>query len=746
MANAIGEMVVRIVGDNSDFDKKVDASERKYTRFAKTLADTGKKLTTFVTLPLLGIGIAAVKSAADLEMQQAAFETMLGSAKDAQRLLTDLKDMAARTPFQLSDLADASKTLLSFGVAAEDILPTIQQLGDVAQGNGQRFQALSLAFAQVQATGRLMGQDLLQMINAGFNPLQQIAEDTGVSMAELKAQMEKGAISADMVATAFANATGEGGRFAGGMERASETLTGKWSTLMDTLAEAGRSFADVLMPTIKNLIDTLTRWAEKFTALDEGTKRFILGLAAIAVAIGPVILIVGKLIPVILALNAAVAANPLGALALVLGVVTAGVVGYIATTSAAREPTLDLKDAVQELKEEFIALDETGQTTLDALVSGDWSKVKAMEVAAAMAKGQERFAEAQKEIAAGLAQVHQQELLAIATGEEYDAQKARREVILRAINKLIEDGYLVENANIQTLLKLYADLLVVKEEEVAVTDRSVSGYIKKREAIEANVEAEALATEAAKARAVAEAEQAAARLAEWQAETQRVQDYYAFLAELQAADDAARAIAAEKDKARADDVRDRWISAWAGIASAAASLAASLADARIAELEREFEAGDELETKKRKVIHDAAVAAKAFALVQVAIDTARAIIAMLAIGPPGIPLAVVAGITGAIQAAAIAAQPIPPLAQGGIALPSAGGQVVRVAEAGQAEAIIPLDRLNEFMTQWPGAGGGSGEGGMIHLQVQIDGRPILEKIFEATRNRTVLIDAGSVVG
>jgi len=335
-------MVVRIVGDNSDFDKSVDTAEKKFVALGKSFVKVGKALTTFVTLPLVGLGIAAVKSAANIEMQQAAFETMLGSAQDAKKMLTDLKDLAAKTPFQLTDLANASKTLLSFGFDAERVLPTIRQLGDVAGGNSDRFSALSLAFAQVQATGRLMGQDLLQMINAGFNPLQQIAEDTGQSMAELKAAMEDGAISADMVAEAFAGATEEGGRFFGGMERASKTLEGQWSTLMDTLAELGRSFADILLPTIKIVITNLTWFAERFSNLDEGTKRFILTVAGLTAAIGPLLLGIGKLIPAIHALGSAIKAHPYLAAAGAVIALGVAIAGYIKGAQGAKRATDEL--------------------------------------------------------------------------------------------------------------------------------------------------------------------------------------------------------------------------------------------------------------------------------------------------------------------------------------------------------------------------------------------------------------------
>src|SRR3990167_4674957 len=291
---------------------------------------------------------------------------MLGSAADAKKLLTDLKDLAARTPFQLTDLADASKTLLGFGFSAEKLLPTIRQLGDVAGGNSQRFGQLSLAFAQVQATGRLMGQDLLQMINAGFNPLQEISEKSGISMSELKKQMEAGAISADMVADAFKSATSEGGRFFGGMERASKTLSGVWSTLMDNLAEMGRRFAEILVPAIKNAIAVVSGIAERFQALDEGGKKTVLTVFAIAAAIGPLIFAVGKLIPVIKAVNLAVTttawaswATGIGLAVAAIAMVTVGIVGLITAMNDAKKAAQDMKSQFPELDKKFFALAPT---------------------------------------------------------------------------------------------------------------------------------------------------------------------------------------------------------------------------------------------------------------------------------------------------------------------------------------------------------------------------------------------------
>ena len=138
MAN-LGQMIVKIIGDTQDFENSLTKSQRTMVKFGQDMQRIGKSMTMFVTLPILGIAAAAVKSAADLEMQQAAFQTMLGSAERARDMLDDLQTMAAKTPFQMTDLADGTKTLLAFGTAADDVLPILKQLGDISLGDSQRL-------------------------------------------------------------------------------------------------------------------------------------------------------------------------------------------------------------------------------------------------------------------------------------------------------------------------------------------------------------------------------------------------------------------------------------------------------------------------------------------------------------------------------------------------------------------------------------------------------------------------------
>ena len=203
---------------------------------------------------------------ASMEQYTTSFTTMLGDQAKAQQLVNDLKTTAAKTPFGMEDLAKNTQTLMTFGISADEAKLRLGQLGDISQGDAQKLESLTLAFAQVSSAGKLSGQDLLQMINAGFNPLQEMSKKTGKSVGELKEEMEKGAISADMVADAFASATAEGGQFYGAMEAQSKTFSGQVSTLQDGVAglkgalAGGLSsmLASTALPAVNSWVDALT--------------------------------------------------------------------------------------------------------------------------------------------------------------------------------------------------------------------------------------------------------------------------------------------------------------------------------------------------------------------------------------------------------------------------------------------------------------------------------------------------------
>lgn len=214
----------------------------------------------FITNPLVaasaGLG-AVTKLGIEAEQVNVAFEVLLGSQEKAASLLDQMGKYSAATPYQKADIQQAAKTMLGFGIAQERIMPNLKMLGDIAMGDAGKLQSLTLAFSQIQSTGRLTGNDLLQLINAGFNPLQELSKKTGLSIAQLKEQMEKGQISAQMVGEAFSSATSEGGLFYGMTEKVGQTIGGKLSTLMDNLKEIALKLFEAIGPVLSPALELL---------------------------------------------------------------------------------------------------------------------------------------------------------------------------------------------------------------------------------------------------------------------------------------------------------------------------------------------------------------------------------------------------------------------------------------------------------------------------------------------------------
>lgn len=249
MALSVGEVIATFDANIKGFEAGIKKAESQMSGFDKAVSGAGKKIgDVFESIGKAAIGYAkvlgvagagatvfAVKTAADLQSLSTSFETLTGSAEKGRKVFMDLKKMGATTPFEVTDLAKATQTMLAFGINVDKTQGYLKMLGDVSMGNRDKLSGLALAFSQVQSTGRLMGQDLLQMINQGFNPLTIIAQKTGKSMSVLKKEMEDGKISAEMVADAFKTATSEGGLFYKGMDRGAKTLSGTFSTLMDNV-------------------------------------------------------------------------------------------------------------------------------------------------------------------------------------------------------------------------------------------------------------------------------------------------------------------------------------------------------------------------------------------------------------------------------------------------------------------------------------------------------------------------------
>lgn len=266
-----------------------------FNSIGKVATKAGTALTAGLTVPLIALGTAGVKYNAQMEDFEANLTTLLGNADKAKAMLNDLKEMANTTPFETTDLLEATQMMLGFGLAADKTQGYLQTLGDISMGNSEKLMSLTRAFSQIGASGKATMEDINQMIDAGFNPLQIMAEQTGKSMAELRDEISDGKISFEDIAKAMQIATSEGGRYYNAMEKASQTMNGKFSTAMDALNTALGNLTQSLLPIVTKIVEKITEWANAFANLDEKTQKTILKIAGIVAIAGPTLTIFGNI-------------------------------------------------------------------------------------------------------------------------------------------------------------------------------------------------------------------------------------------------------------------------------------------------------------------------------------------------------------------------------------------------------------------------------------------------------------------
>lgn len=257
--------------------RSMDNAGKSAKRLENSVSGIGSKLKmlagAFIGFETVKTGISAF---AEREKLQTDIGTLLGDDAAGKQFSDYITQFAKATPYGISELSGLAKGLIQYNVSLEDTKMYMQQLGDIAMGDKQKMASLGVVLGQVASAGRLQGQDLMQFINAGFNPLTVLSDMTGKTMAQLRDDMSKGAISFDMVSAALKKATSEGGRFYKGMEKGSKTLSGLWSTAMDNIKQ---SLADAFE---KNQ-DKLKDFARRIGELD--ISKLVDGLANVAGAV-----------------------------------------------------------------------------------------------------------------------------------------------------------------------------------------------------------------------------------------------------------------------------------------------------------------------------------------------------------------------------------------------------------------------------------------------------------------------------
>ena len=199
-----------------------------------------------------------VKSGVDynatMESYLTNFKVMLGSEEAAATKLSEIRKMAASTPFTLNDLTGGTQTLLQFGIAADDTTGVLQRLGDISLGNAEKLQTLTRAYGKMSSAQKVTLENVNMMIDAGFNPLNQICDATGESMSDLYKRISDGKVSFSELEAAVKAATSQGGQFYNGMLEASQTFNGRMSTLTDNTKALLGALSDSFYSSLSGLL------------------------------------------------------------------------------------------------------------------------------------------------------------------------------------------------------------------------------------------------------------------------------------------------------------------------------------------------------------------------------------------------------------------------------------------------------------------------------------------------------------
>lgn len=387
-AKAGGQIDDSLTPDSSRLRSELNKANAQLKRLGNSAVQEGDRINAAFRKIAAGIGAAftvqkamefvssMVRVRSEIAKLEISFNSLLGDKGKASSLLGEIRQFAASTPMMLGDLAKAAQMMLGFNVAAEEVMPMLRALGDISMGDAGRFQSLALAFSQMSATGKLMGQDLLQMINAGFNPLITISEKTGKSVKQLKEEMSEGAITAEMVTQAFKDAAGEGGKFNGILENQAKSVAGSiaymrgaWENLLNELGKRTEGVMASSFNSVGDLLKDYERLGEviKEVAIAVGTYKAALITCNVVSAVSRQLTqrrTVAELahIHVLIAqrkaqqaLNKTILANPYVLVAAAVAAVAAGMYRLATAQNAAERAQSRLNKTMDEMNREYAA-------------------------------------------------------------------------------------------------------------------------------------------------------------------------------------------------------------------------------------------------------------------------------------------------------------------------------------------------------------------------------------------------------
>ncbi|HCC00542.1 MAG TPA: hypothetical protein DEP42_04915, partial [Ruminococcaceae bacterium] len=299
-------------GAADKLDKSMDSTEKSANTagsggFTVMKAALGNLVSNGIQGAISGIenlGKSAVSYNASMQTYQTGFETMTGSASKASQIMQQISSMAADTPFEIPELADTTTQLMNYGFTADQAMSSMSMLGDISQGNADKMDSITMAYGQMSSAGKVQLEDVKQMIEAGFNPLQEISKSTGESMQSLYSRISNGTLSVDEITASMKRSTSAGGLYFQSMDKQSKTLSGRFATLKDDIT---KKFGDALGgATGKLATEVLPNLDKAIQSID--TKSLTDGITKAAEAAANIITFLSQHAGVVLSTVAAIGA------------------------------------------------------------------------------------------------------------------------------------------------------------------------------------------------------------------------------------------------------------------------------------------------------------------------------------------------------------------------------------------------------------------------------------------------------
>ena len=247
--NRLGNEIDQLRGKLRGVDREVGGTQSSFNQLGAAAAAAA------AGMALLGAGRYVFSKTAELETQTRSLQVLTGSAEQARQIVQELQQLGAVTPFTGSELVDAAKRLQAFGVETEKVVDVTRRLADVSGATGAELQGIVTAYGQVQAKGRLQGEELLQFQERGVALQTVLRDEYKLSSAEFQKALEKGQISAAAVELALIKLTDAGGKYANGAIAQSDTLSGRLSTVQDGVDALAREVGKLLTPATLNVLE-----------------------------------------------------------------------------------------------------------------------------------------------------------------------------------------------------------------------------------------------------------------------------------------------------------------------------------------------------------------------------------------------------------------------------------------------------------------------------------------------------------